>query len=123
MRQSRSQAPTERTPNMKYTIHGRKFSKEHHYYGWDSEHKYPTFDIIDEVVITREANSLDEAYDWMLRYIPEYAIGCSIFSEDKNSFALHPVKDYYACLPELPDLEQKTLVEYELKCLRGRRAG
>lgn len=98
---------------MKYIIHGCKFAETPTFYEWDREHRYPNFEIVDKVEIEREAGSLDEAYKWMLENVPNYAIGCGVYSEDKKSFLLNPVKGYYVCLG-LPDLKQDTIVAFEL---------
>lgn len=105
---------------MKYTINGVKFSSDITFRPWDSEHRYPDFEIIDKAIFEKEANSLDEAYEWMLLNHPEYAIGCSVTSEDRRSFLLLPVKSFY--LSFLPDSKQQTIVEHELKCVRQRIA-
>ena len=109
---------------MQYIIEGCKFSKEPTYYDWDKEHRYANFEIVDKVEIVREADSLDEAYKWMLENVPTYAIGCSIRSVDKNSFLLNPVKGFYSPIG-LPDLNDETIVAFELDNLikRMQRTG
>lgn len=104
---------------MKYIIHGYKFADTPTFYDWDKEHKYPNFEIVDNVEIEREADSMDEAYKWMLENIPGYAIGCAVFSEDKKNFLLNPVKGYYACIG-LPDVKQETIVAFELANVTAR---
>ena len=104
---------------MKYIIDGCKFASEPTYFDWDKDHNYPNFEIIDKVRIEREADSLDEAYLWMLTNVPSYAFGSSIVSEDKKSFLLNPVKGFYATIG-LPDYKDETIVEYEIKCLTKR---
>lgn len=99
---------------MKYIIDGCKFAKDPTYYDWDKEHRYVNFEIVDRVVIEREANSLDEAYKWMLENVPTYAIGCSVRSEDGKDFILNPVKGYYALIG-LPNYEDETIIAYELE--------
>ena len=99
---------------MKYIIDGCKFATEPTYFEWDNYHRYPNFKVIDKVRVEREANTLDEAYLWMLTNIPSYAIGCSIISDDGKNFLLNPVKGYYAIIG-LPDYKDETIIAYELE--------
>ena len=104
---------------MKYIIDGCKFAKEPTYFDWDTYCRYPNFEIVDKVVVEREADSLDEAYKWMLENIPSYAIGCSVRSEDGKDFILNPVKGYYIGVG-LVDFSDDGIIAYELENLTKR---
>ena len=101
---------------MKYIINGHTYANEPYYVSWDTERKYPFFKHVEEIELRLEANSLDEAYKWMLINLPAYAIGCAIRSEDGKSFRIGAEKgpSYHF----LPNLEQDTIVAHELARLQ-----
>lgn len=101
---------------MKYVVNARKFSNVPTFYEWDTEHRYPTFEIVDEIKIEIDASSLDSAYLWLLKNIPTYAIGCGITNES-GDFMFAPVKDYYCFIPNYDDSK---IVAYEIEQMKLR---
>ena len=81
-----------------YNITGKAWNMEKKWYPWDDQHKYPHFESEDETKFTVEANSMLEAYKWMLETHPELSVGCGITCENNSDFLFDAVFDYYYAL-------------------------
>lgn len=101
---------------MKHTISARRFSNVPTFYKWDTAHRYPTFEIVEEITIEIDALNLDSAYLWLLKNLPTYAIGCGI-RNDSGDFMVCPVKDYYYFIPNYDDSK---IVAYEIEQTKKR---
>lgn len=101
---------------MKHIVSARRFSNVPTFYGWDTEQRFPRFEIVDEIKIEIDVPDLDSAYMWLLKTIPAYAIGCGIRNE-KGDFMFAPVKDYYYFIPNYDD---SAIVAYEIEQMNKR---
>ena len=81
-----------------YHITGKRWSMEKHWYTWDDEHRFPTFETIGEKTFTVKAKSITHAYLWMILFHPFYAVGCGVTCEENNDFIFDAVFDYYYSL-------------------------
>ena len=95
-----------------YKITGRSWNMEKKWYPWDDKHIYPHFESEDETRFEIQANSLHEAYKWMLETHPGLAVGCSIVCQDNSDFICDAVFDYYYSLG-MRTIEE--VVAYNLK--------
>lgn len=78
-----------------YKITGRSWNMEKKWYPWDDKKIYPHFDSEDETHFEIQAESLDDAYKWMLENHPNLAVGCGISCKDNSDFLCDAVFDYY----------------------------
>jgi hypothetical protein len=101
---------------MKHVINARRFSNVPTFFQWDTAHRFPAFEIVEEVKIEIDAPDLDSAYLWLLKNLPAYAIGCGINNE-KGDFMFAPVKDYYYFIP---DYDDSKIVAYEIEQINKR---
>ena len=101
---------------MKHIISARRFSNVHTFYEWDTAHRFPHFEIVEEITIEIDVSNLDSAYMWLLKNVPTYAIGCGIRNE-KGDFMFAPVKDYYYFIP---DYDDSRIVAYEIEQMSKR---
>ena len=101
---------------MKHIISARRFSDVPTFYEWDTTHRFPCFEIVEEITIEIDVSDLDSAYLWILESLPKYAIGCGIRNE-KGDFMFAPVKDYYYFIP---DYDDSKIVAYEIEQMNKR---
>lgn len=76
---------------MKHIISARRFSNIPTFYEWDTAHRFPCFEIVEEITIEIDVPDLNSAYMWLLKTIPTHAIGCGIRNEN-GDFMFAPSK-------------------------------
>lgn len=80
----------------RYQIVGMRFSDEKSYYSWDTNHRYPRYEILgSEDLGIHEFESLDHAALWLAMNHPDLYFGSSIFTVDRRNFLINAVKEYY----------------------------
>lgn len=100
---------------MKAIINGCVWSNEKKYYDWDTEHLFVRFEVVSRTHYEIEANSLDEAHEWMLVNHPNEAVGCGINMEN-GDFLCDAVLDWYYC--ELHTDDVLKIASWQLDALK-----
>lgn len=80
---------------MKFHFTAHKWGNEESYYSWDTAHKYPRFEEVATKKFVTEADNLNAACLKFVTAFPQWSIGFNCISDDRKSFYMGAVKDYW----------------------------
>lgn len=78
-----------------YEIIGYLWNLEKTFFHWDTKREFPHFALEEKKTFSCKANSLMEAWLWMLKNNPLYSIGVNIKCQETGDFFCDAILDYY----------------------------